>query len=109
MRILLDECVNARLRVAFPGHAVRTVTEAGWRSATDSAILELAEDHFDVLITIDRKLEALHRSADRRLAMVVVRVGNNTIDSYRPLFGEILHAVEEIPPGVVRQVPTRER
>ena len=34
MRILLDECVNPRLRLAFPGDTVKTVAEMGWQSFT---------------------------------------------------------------------------
>jgi predicted nuclease of predicted toxin-antitoxin system len=30
MRILFDECVNPRLRLAFPGDVVKTVAEMNW-------------------------------------------------------------------------------
>jgi hypothetical protein len=50
MRILLDECVNPRLRAAFPGDAVRTVAEMNWRSLTNGRLLEEAAVHFDLLI-----------------------------------------------------------
>ena len=30
MRILLDECLPARLRRELPGHEVRTVPQEGW-------------------------------------------------------------------------------
>ena len=30
MHILLDECVHVGVKAAFPGHAVRTVSETGW-------------------------------------------------------------------------------
>ena len=38
MRILLDECVNPRLRLAFPGDDVKTVAEMGWRALTNGAL-----------------------------------------------------------------------
>ena len=40
MRILLEECINPRLRLAFPGAEVRTVGEMDWRSLNDGALLE---------------------------------------------------------------------
>jgi predicted nuclease of predicted toxin-antitoxin system len=43
MRILLDECVNPRVRVAFPNHEVRTVLDMGWRGASNGQLLALAE------------------------------------------------------------------
>jgi predicted nuclease of predicted toxin-antitoxin system len=47
MRILLDECVNPRLRLAFPGVEVKTVAEIGWRSLTNGRLLrEAAANHF---------------------------------------------------------------
>ena len=57
MRILLDECVNAGVKAAFPGHAVRTVTEISWRGSKDDLLLARAENLFDVFVTIDRRLE----------------------------------------------------
>ena len=57
MRILLDECVPARLKRAFPGHAVRTVTESGWRTSKDRPLLTFAQERFDVFVTVDRQLE----------------------------------------------------
>lgn len=56
MRILLDECVNTGVKKAFVGHTVSTVTEIGWRQSKDGPLLKHAENHFDVFVTIDRRL-----------------------------------------------------
>ena len=39
MRILLDECVNAGLKKAFPRHMVQTVSGAGWCGILDRPLL----------------------------------------------------------------------
>ncbi len=57
MRVLLDECLPARLKLALPGHAVKTVPETGWRSSKDGPLLRFAERDFDVFVTIDQKME----------------------------------------------------
>jgi predicted nuclease of predicted toxin-antitoxin system len=57
MRILLDECVNPRLRLAFPGDAVKTVAEMDWRSLTNGRLMQAAATHFDVFVTLDRNLQ----------------------------------------------------
>lgn len=44
-------------------------------------------------------------SGTRRLALVIVRVANNTLEAYRPMFAEILRAVEQVAPGTVLHVP----
>lgn len=49
MRILLDECVPARLGRELVGHEVRTVPEMGWASKENGVLLSLAEGEFDVV------------------------------------------------------------
>ena len=56
MRILLDECINPRVRAAFKGHQVKTVVEMGWRGITNGRLLALAEADFDVFVTVDQNL-----------------------------------------------------
>jgi hypothetical protein len=46
MRILLDECVNPRLRLAFPGYDVRTTAEMQWRLLSNGRLMEAAAPHF---------------------------------------------------------------
>ena len=38
MRILLDECVNPRVRTAFPMHEVQTVKAMGWGGLTNGKL-----------------------------------------------------------------------
>ena len=92
MRILLDECVNAGVKAAFPGHAVKTVAEIGWRGSEDAPLLTHAQQSFDVFVTIDQKLERQHDLTKLRLGFVIVRVPDNQIGSYRPIFAEMLRA-----------------
>jgi predicted nuclease of predicted toxin-antitoxin system len=42
VRILLDECVPARLKRAFPDHAVQSVTRTSWRTSKDGPLLSFA-------------------------------------------------------------------
>jgi len=56
MRVLIDECVNPRVRAAFVGHHVRTVVEMGWGGLTNGNLLAQASEHFDVFLTLDQAL-----------------------------------------------------
>lgn len=67
MRILLDECVPARLKKAFPGHAVQCVSQTGWRTSKDGPLLSFAQDRFDVFVTVDRRLETQNDLSKFRL------------------------------------------
>jgi len=39
MRVLLDECLPARLRLDLPGHEVATVPQAGWAGIKNGKLL----------------------------------------------------------------------
>ena len=106
MRILLDECVNPRLKEAFPGHDVRSTHEMGWNNSPDGKLLHLAQEDFDVFVTIDRGLEHQQNLAKFDLGIVVVETLDNQMDSYRPLFSRLMEAVLEAKPGVAVHVPT---
>jgi hypothetical protein len=104
VRILLDECVNAGVCQAFPGHAVKTVAQTGWRSTEDGPLLILAQEQFDVFVTIDRSLEHQQNLKTLNLGFVVVRVQSNEITSYLHLFAQLNEAAESVSPGQVIHV-----
>ena len=106
MHILLDECVNARVKDAFQGrgHVVRTVSEISWRGTKDGPLLSHAEKSFGVFVTIDRKLERQHDLTKLRLGTVVVHVPSSEISSYRPIFPALLSAAASVKPGQVVHV-----
>jgi len=52
MRILVDECVDPRVKRLFADHQTATVHEKKWDTLDDGALLAFAQDQFDVLLTI---------------------------------------------------------
>ncbi len=107
MRILLDECLPARLKRAFPGHAVQTVTQAGWRSTKDGPLLKFAQGRFDVFITVDGKLEHENDLSRYNLAFIIVRVPNNRLESFQPIFERLNASAEAVRAGEVIHVASR--
>ena len=57
MRVLLDECVNPRVRAVFSKHHVSTVLEMEWGGVSNGRLLALVQNLFDVFVTVDRNLE----------------------------------------------------
>jgi len=108
VRILLDECVNPRLRQAFPKHDVLTVGKVQWRALSDTRLVAQAQGKCDVLVTIDRGFEHEQNLKKLSFGIVILHVPKNRMEHYRPLFPELLQAVERIKPGEVIHVP-RER
>ena len=43
MRILIDECVDPRVKPLFGDHSVATVHEQGWDSLEDGPLLTVAQ------------------------------------------------------------------
>ena len=104
MRILIDECVNPRLRQAFPEHEVVTAVTTAWRQIQDHWLVEAIQGKFDVLVTIDRGFEFQHNLNKLTFGIVIVHARRNRMDYYRPLFRELAAAVTRIGPGQVIHV-----
>jgi predicted nuclease of predicted toxin-antitoxin system len=83
MRILVDECVDPRVKRLFADHETATVHEKRWDTLDDGSLLAVAQDEFDVLLTIDRGLEFQQNIAKFRLGLVVVHVPKNQIAHYQ--------------------------
>ena len=108
MRVLLDECVNPRLRRAFSGHEVTTVAEAHWLTLPDNELLALAQGNFDVFITIDQGFAHQHNLRKLSFGIVIVNIPVNTMRFYEPIFERIRQAAEFVKAGEVIHVPFAE-
>ena len=103
MRILLDECVDARLRRELPGHEVQTVPQAGWAGISNGKLLALiaASGKFDVFLTVDKNLPHQNKTKTLPFAIVVLRASSNSLSALRPLVPEFLRRLTEFQPGRV--------
>ena len=57
MRILLDESLPRRLSLEFPEHEVQTVQRCGWAGLKNGALLKVASEGFQVLLTGDQNIQ----------------------------------------------------
>jgi predicted nuclease of predicted toxin-antitoxin system len=85
MRLLLDECVPARLRQALPTHQVSTVVQAGWSGIKNGKLLALAATGFDALITVDKNLAYQQHVASLPVAVLVLDAPSNEMHHLLPL------------------------
>jgi len=104
MRILLDECVNPRLRLAFPGDEVKTVEEMGWRSLKNGQLMKEAASRFDLFVTLDRNIEYQNQAGSYDLAILILVTRFNHIAAYRPQFAEIRDVARRSRRGQVSSV-----
>lgn len=103
MRVLLDECLPARLRRDLPGHVVQTVPRAGWASIKNGQLLRLIADsaEYDVFLTMDKSLPHQQSFMNLPFAIVVLRAKTNRFEDTHPLMPEVLRRLPDFKPGQV--------
>jgi hypothetical protein len=102
VRVLLDECIDWRLARDIVGHDVKTARQMGWTAIKNGALLDLASEHFDVFVTVDRNLSFQQNFEILSIAVIVMRAKSNRLADLRPLVPELLVAIE----SAVRGEPT---
>ena len=85
MRLLLDECVPARLRRALPSHQVSTVVLEGWSGIKNGKLLALAAPGFDAFITVDKNLPYQQNATTLPIAVFVLDALSNELPYLLPL------------------------
>ena len=93
MRILLDECIDRRFARELSRHEVRTVPEAGWAGKSNGDLLALAENSFDVFVTVDRNLSFQQNVPKFSIAVVVLRAHSNRLAELRRLVPRLLEVL----------------
>jgi len=104
VKLLLDECVDRRLAKEFVGHDVITVPQAGWAGVKNGKLLNLAQDQFDVFVTVDQSLPFQQSLAQFRIAVLILMAPSNRLDDLRPLVPNALAALTSCRPGTATTV-----
>jgi predicted nuclease of predicted toxin-antitoxin system len=105
MRLLLDECIDERLRLLFPSHDCQTVHFAELAGLKNGLLLEAAEiAGFDVLITVDQNIPDQQNLARRNIALVILRGPTNRLHDLTPLAPAVLSKLASIRPGDVVRI-----
>jgi hypothetical protein len=102
MKLLVDECVDERLRLSFPAHDCQTVRFAGMAGLKNGRLLEAAESAgFDVLITVDQNIPDQQNLSGRRLAVLILCGPTNRLADLMLLVPAALLALDSIGCGMV--------
>ena len=99
MRLLLDECVPARLRKALPSHQVSTVGLEGWSGVKNGRLLALAASRFDAFITVDKNLPFQQNTSSLPVAVLVLDAVSNELPYLLPLVPALEAALEKLTLG----------
>jgi len=105
MRILIDECLDERLRNLMPGHDCQTARYAGLAGVKNSELLAAAEAaEFEVLLTVDQGFEYQQNPKGRKISIVIFCAKSNRLNELLPLIPACITYLESIKPGQVIRI-----
>ena len=105
MRVLLDENLPRRLKDFLPPEVeVLTVQERGWGSIENGELLGLAQQEFDVLLTVDRGIPHQQDLSRFDLALVVLEAKGNKISDLSPLMDTAAETLRSVRSGEVARI-----
>ena len=71
----------------------------GWASKRNGDLLRVAEQEFDVFLTVDQKLQVQQNLSAFNIAVIVLVAPNNTLAALHPLMPKILESLPTVKPG----------
>ena len=97
MKLLLDECVNQKLRAHLVGHDVFTVGFLGWDGIKNGELLRTAAANgFDALLTIDQAMPSQHNPATLPLSVVILQPASDQLQDLITLIPQVNRALAEL-------------
>ncbi len=73
----------------------------GWASITNEKLLALADNLFDVLITVDQNMRYQQNLEHRHIIVITLRVRANKLEMLLPFVPQLNEALETAKPGQV--------
>ena len=104
MRLLLDECVPKRLKGELLGHEARTVQDLGWAGIKNGALLRLANEQFDALLTVDQGIEFQQSLSGLTISVAIMLASSHDVDDLRPLLPGVEEVLAKLRPGEIIRV-----
>ena len=100
MKVLLDECVDPKVRSFFSSKfQVTHIKDLGWLGVKNGELIARADGICDALFTIDGNM-AFQTSLKGRTLRVAVGQGHfRSLEAYRTAVEEFERIAESIPPG----------
>ncbi|MGB7070542.1 MAG: hypothetical protein WBD22_13695 [Pyrinomonadaceae bacterium] len=71
----------------------------GWAGVKNGALMKLAEDAFDVFVTVDRNLSFQQNLPSYNIAVIVLRSISNRYKDLAPFGPKVIESVTNMKPG----------
>jgi len=106
MRLLIDECIDERLRYLFPDHDCQTARHANLAGLKNGDLLSAAEAAgFGVIIAVDQSFPFQQNLNGRTIALLILRAPTNRPRDLQDLVPAALAALTSIEPGEIIRIP----
>ena len=100
MRLLLDECVDERLRLLFSGHDCHSARYAGLAGLKNGELVLAAEAAgFEVMITVDQNIQDQQNLGSGKLSLLILCAPTNRLSDLKLLVPIALDALDSLQPG----------
>ena len=100
MRLLLDECVDERLRLLFSGHECNSARYAGLVGLKNGELLLAAQAAgFEVIITVDQNIPDQQNLSSLKISLLILSAPTNRLNDLKRLVPIALNALDSIEPG----------
>ena len=105
MRILIDECVDQRLRLLFPGHECETAAYAKLSGLKNDALLTAAEAAgSEVIVTTDQEIPYQQNLTIPQISIIVLCAPTNRLVDLKRLLPEAIRTLDSIKAGEVIRI-----
>jgi hypothetical protein len=105
MRVLIDECIDERLRREFPGHDCQTARYARLAGLKNGMLLSAAEAAgFEVIITVDQEIQYQQNMEARRIGVLILCAATNRLRDLQKLVPSARAVLDAVRPGEVVRV-----
>ena len=100
MRVLLDENLDRRLKKTFGKRLeVLTVVERGRSGKKNDKLLRLAEQEFDMFVTMDRNIEYQQNLDGFEFGVLLITAKGNRRSDIEPTIMKANALIEKVQPG----------
>ena len=99
MRVLIDACLPVQLKDHIPLPGVRTAREMGWQRKKNGELLALAQQQFDVLLTMDKNLPDQQLLSRFDIGLLIIRAPSNRMGDLVPLVPKIVQFLPLVKKG----------
>ena len=105
MKLLLDENMPRQLTRFFDEHETTHVKYLGWQELQNGELLTaMREEGIEVLVTTDVSIYNQQKARHHGIAIIILRVFSNKIESIRPLVNDAQNTALTIQPGEVKYI-----